>query len=358
MEGTRDNQNGLGSFHLARGIGMVLILLGHSITPFYSPATIMEQGVFSGAGSVLGGGLMVMFFLISGYGFFDRSPKKCISMQTKLLLDPYLYTMGAVLVTKLVLALVLWRPFRSHGGELVLTLLLGLNAEGGGTLWNVPIESVSILWFIIALYGGWILYNGICRLERPWVRDVLAAACLLTGTLLTLVGRVWPFCLPMVLQAAGFLAIGHRIREENLLERKLLWWQWAVPGALALVSMAFGGVNMVACYWKLSLLDVLGALSVGFLLLRLYRWWMDRAPGGAVIRALEAVGFHSVWVVFLHGYEKMIFPWHRLGQWLPGPVCVAVCFVARCLLICLMLRLLEAFRRKGRGKVRVTLEEE
>lgn len=354
-----DNQNGrsLGTFHLARGIGMVLILLGHSITPFYLPAGF-GQGIFSGAGSVLGGGLMVMFFLISGYGFFVRSPRKCISMQTQLLLDPYLYTMGAVLVTRLVLAWVMGRPFREHGGELVLTFLLGLNAEGGGTLWGVPVESVSILWFVLALYGGWIIYNGICQLEKPWLRDALALGCLALGTGLTWIGRVWPFCLPMVLQAVGLLAIGHRMGQKGWLRKKLVWWQWAVIGTLILISAAFGGVNMVACYWKLGILDMAGALCVGFVLLRLYRWWMDHNPGGVVIRGLETVGFYSVWVVFLHGYEKLIFPWHRLGGLLPGPVCVLVCLVARCVLIGLLFLALHTLRRLGKRKPKITLEEE
>lgn len=349
------NSRSLGTFHLARGIGMVLILLGHSITPFYPPVG-QGAGLFSGAGSVLGGGLMVMFFLISGYSFFVRSPRKCVSMQVRLLLDPYLYTMGAVLVTRLVLAWLLGRSFREHGGELVLTFLLGLNAEGGGMLWNVPVESVSILWFVLALFGGWILYNSICRLEKPWLRELLAMGCLVLGTGLTRVGRVWPFCLPMVLQAVGLLSVGRWICREDWLRKKLVWWQWAVIGTVILISAAFGGVNMVACYWKLGLLDMAGALGVGFVLLRLYRCWMDRNPGGPVIWALETVGFYSVWVVFLHGYEKLIFPWHRLGGVLPKPVCVLVCMVARCVVIALLLLALEALRRMGKKKI--TLEEE
>lgn len=343
----------LGSFSLARGIGMVLILLGHSITPFFKPA--VAQGLFAGAGSVLGGGIMAMFFMISGFGFYVRSPKRCLSVQSRLLLEPYIYTMGAILLTRLVLALILDRSFRSHGGELVLTYLLGLNAEGGGTLWGMRIESVSILWFILALYGGWICYNGICRLRSSALRMLLVASCVVLGWLMTVPQKVWPYCLPMVLLCVGYLAAGHWMRQGDWLERKLPWWVWAVVIGASVVCAAFGGVNMVACGWRLGLLDVAGSFCVGFLLLRLYRCCLGLP--GLPVRILEAVGANSLWIVFLHGYEKVIFPWHRLGAYLPRAVCVVVCFTARALLIYLFYRLLRSFGRRSRKK-KVTIEWE
>lgn len=349
-----ENQMSLGSFDLARGVGMVLILLGHSITPFFRPE--VATGLFAGAGSVLGGGIMAMFFMISGFGFYVRSPKRCLSVQTRLLLEPYIYTMGAILLTRLVLALVLGRPFREHGGELVLTYLLGLNAEGGGTLWGMRIESVSILWFILALYGGWICYNGICQLRSGMLQKLLVAFCVVLGWLMTVPQKVWPYCLPMVLLCVGYLAAGHWMRLGGWLERKLPWWGYAIVIGVSLVCAAFGSVNMVACQWRLGLLDVAGSFCVGFLLLRLYRHCLGLRS--FLVRVLEMVGASSLWIVFLHGYEKVIFPWHRLGAYLPGAVCVAVCFVARGLLMYLVYRLLRCVGRRSYRKKKVTIEWE
>lgn len=72
----------LGYFNLARGLGMVSILAGHSLNPLRSvPET---AGFFTGAGSILGGGIIAAFFMISGFGFYRRSPRKCLAVQKKL----------------------------------------------------------------------------------------------------------------------------------------------------------------------------------------------------------------------------------------------------------------------------------
>ena len=338
---------GLGYFNLARGLGMVLILLGHSMTPF-SPADTAA----SGAGSVLGGGIMAMFFLISGMGFYSRSLKKCFSIQYRLLLKPYLLTTAAILLTKLVLAVVKQRPFAKHGGELVLTYLLGLNAEGGGQLWGIPIESVSIFWFILALFGGWMLYNGICRLHSKTLQILLVTGCVVASYLLTLISSVWIFCLPMVLLSVGYLAAGDLIRKHHLLDRKLPVWCWAILLVITGVCACFGGTKLVGCYWKLGLLDVAGSFCVGFLLLRLYHRLMEKAHDGLLIRMVETVGFYSLWIVFLHGYEKVIFPWYRLGEWMSDGVATVVCLAARCTVMYGLFRLLNIINRKCRRKRR------
>lgn len=362
MNTERESCTSLGHFHMARGLGMVLILLGHSITPFFRPdGTETVRSLFSGAGSVLGGGMMAMFFMISGIGFFCRRPGKCIATQTKLLLKPYYITAAAVLLTKALLALVKQRPFADHGAEYILTYLLGLNAEGGGTLLGFPIESVSIFWFILALYTAWLLFNSILRIKSRTAQMLLVTLCVTASWLLTLVSDVWPFCLPIGLLSVGYLAFGYAIRQHQLLDRKLPFWCWAVIWSITLICAAFGGVSIVSCRWQLGLLDVAGSFCVGFLLMRLYHWFMSANRRGALLRLLEGVGLHSIWIVFLHGYEKVIFPWHKLLLLFPDrPVlCVCLCFLLRSAVIYGLYRLISALLRRLRGKRRpgkITIE--
>ena len=351
--------SGLGYFNLARGLGMLLIRLGHSITPFF-PAHAPAQTVFAGAGSVLGGGIMAMFFLSSGFGFYTRSPKKCLSIQKRLLLKPYCLTTAAILATKLLLALIKQRSFAENGGELVLTYLLGLNAEGGGQIGPIPIESVSILWFILALFGGWIICNSIFRLKDARQKILLTALCVAAGYGLTCISKVWPYCLPMMLLCVGYLAAGSLIQRHQLLTKNLPLWCWAGLLAVTCFCAAFGNVNMVACQWKLGLLDVAGSFCVGFLLMRLYHRFMQRNIHNRLTQGLEAAGFYSVWIVFLHGYEKVIIPWYRLGGLFPNAPGLAaiLCLMARCAVMYAMVRLLNMANRKQRRKRRkaITLD--
>ena len=205
---------GLGYFNLARGLGMVLIVLGHSINLYLDPLPTGNGGFFSGAGSVFGGGIMAAFFMISGYGFYKRKPHKCFAIQRKLLLLPYCIVAAAVIISKFLLAVVRQRSFMENGGEFVLTYLLGLNAEGGGTLWGIPVESVSIFWFVLALFGGWLIYNCIAQITSNRLRVLLTAACVILGYVLTLFSKIWPWCLPMALIAVGYLHAGAELKDR------------------------------------------------------------------------------------------------------------------------------------------------
>ena len=111
---------------------------------------------------------------------------RCLKVQAKLLLRPYFVVAAAVILTKIALAIVRQRPFSLHGGEYVPTYLFGLNAEGGGWILGVPVESVSILWFVLALFGGWILYNEISQLGSQALRLVCVLCCVVIGYLMTL----------------------------------------------------------------------------------------------------------------------------------------------------------------------------
>lgn len=341
----------LGYFNIARGIGMFLILFGHSITPFFS-AALPVPTLFSSAGSLLGSGIMAMFFMISGFGFYTRRPRKCWSMQTRLLLKPYLYTTTAILLTKILLAILKQRPFSKHGGSLVVTYLFGLNAEGGSTWHGIPIDSVSIFWFLLALFGSWVICNAIFRLHSRRVQGILVTGCVILSYLLTRISKIWPFCLPIVLLAVGYLAVGTVIQKRNLLEKPLPLWFWWILAGTTTVCCLFGHANIVACQWQLGLLDVAGSFCIGFLLLRLYHHLMQHNWHNRMVSVLEWVGFHSLWIVCLHGYEKVIFPWYRLQTLFPTHpiVCVWLCFLLRCGLIYLLFRLLDPISRRLRRR--------
>lgn len=362
MESTRRKSGDLGYFNLARGLGMLFVVAGHSMGLFMVPSDGTPT-LFSGAGRVFGGGVMAMFFLISGFGFYKRKPKKCLSIQAKMLLRPYCVVAAAILLTKLGLAVIERRSFWKHGGELILTYLLGLNVEGGGTFCGVPVDSISIFWFVLALFGGWIIYNGIVQLESQKIQWVLVAGCTLVGYLLTLISKVWPLCVPIALLAVGYLALGAQIRQHRLLERKLPAWSYILLCVPILISAAYGEVNIVACVWRLGLVDVIGTFCLSFLLLRLYARFMERNPHGHLILLIEAVGFHSIWIVCLHAYEKVIFPWYWLGKVFPQSpgLCMALCFSGRCVVIYLLYRLISYVNKrwgKKRRKKKINIEIE
>lgn len=323
----------LGYFNLARGLGMICIILGHTLNLYLKNSG--DGVLYSGTGSVFGGGIMAAFFMMSGFGFYRRKPKKCLKIQKKFLLHPYWTVAAAVLITKGLLALVLHRSFRKNGGELLFTYLLGLNAEGGGKVFGIPIESVSIFWFVLALFGGWNIYNGIMYVKSEKIRGILIAGCVILSDLLTKISRVWVFCLPLAFLAAGYLAAGEFVKKKNLLEKKIPAVFWCLILLVITVSAAFGKVNIVACVWRLGLFDIAGTFCVGFVLLRIYAAFMKYERNGKIIELIEKIGFNSIWVVCIHAYEKIIFPWYRVAALFSehAVLGICICFAARCLVM-------------------------
>lgn len=341
-------EESLGYFNLARGVGMILIVAGHSANVFLPVSERVSS--WGKAGSVLGGGLMAMFFMISGFGFYKRSPRKCFSIQKKMLLKPYFFVASAVLGTRLFLAIVKQRSFWTHGGELVLTYVLGLNAEGGGKLFTIPVESISILWFLLALFIGWNLYNAIVQLSSGSMQKVLVMGCVILSYLLTQISKVWFYCLPMGLLAVGYLAAGDYIHKKGLLSKEISIWCRGLLMVFSILQMMFGNINIVACVWKLGLLDVAGTFCIGFLIMRLYAEVMRWKLKGRVVGFLEEIGLKSIWIVCLHAYEKIIFPWYRIRAVFTDHVLLGIClcFLARCAIMYVFYRIILVIRRKWR----------
>ena len=326
--------NNLGYFNLARGIGIMMILLGHSIVPFLTASGSGTGGLFSGAGSVLGGGVMAMFFLISGFGFYTRSPKKCFKTQARLLLYPYFQVAGMLIFARMVLSLVRGRNPLTELLNLLLTLPLCVNAENADALFGAPLKSVTILWFILALFGGWVIYNGICRIRDEKKQNLLLLLCLVASWALTLISKAWPLCLPMALLAACYLAAGFTVKRKNLLVEKLPVKAWVFMGVIITASCAFGAVDIGAGIWKLGLVDVAATFCIGFLLLRAYACFMDLEIHNRVIHLVERIGNQSIWIVFFHAIEKSLFPWYRLKDFIDLPwLCILICFTCRSLMI-------------------------
>lgn len=333
MSQSSRNYTSLGFFNEVRGLGIIWIIMGHSAALFMTgqPGAVVNP-LFSGAGRVLGGGVIAMFFMISGFYFYRRSPAKCIRTQAKLLLKPYLITGLLITAVKIWLALLRGTDFLKDTAGMILTYLLGLNGANGMKLFGIPLKSVSVFWFLLALFIGWVLYNYIQHLKKPGMRVLCVIVCVVTSWILSETTEVLPWVLPNGLLAVGYLAAGHFMRERNLLGRKLPHWSCLSVGAIALISMAFGYVDVSRGLWKLGLLDVAGSFCMGYILLMFYNWISKWQWNGWLMKTMERVGRNSIFLIGLHAFEKEIIPWSHLDRVFPDMpgLCIVVCFALRC----------------------------
>lgn len=353
MTGKKLKQYSLGYFNFARGLGTLIVIAGHSMALFLQPAdTSITLPVFMGAGRIVGAGIMAMFFMVSGFYFHPRPNGWCIRVQSRLLLKRYYLTAAAIVVGHGVIALLRGNSYRDYGALLIRTYLFGFNAVNGETFLGGPIGTVSIFWFILALFVGWITYNLICCIKNSKIEYVCVVLCVLAGWALTKITRVWPMAIPMGLIAVGYIAVGVEIRKRRLLEHGVSKPLFAVIACIALISLAFGYVDMSVCIWKLGLLDVAGSFCMGYILMRLYSKLAEFNLQGFIVRHAENMGLHSIWVLCLHAFEKTIIPWKLLVNIFPNHpgLCALICFVGRLFVISVLFWMLYRLRKKIRRR--------
>lgn len=360
MKKTINRHYSLGYFNTARGLGALFVIIGHSMALFLSSMSRMPAlPVFAGAGRVIGSGIMAMLFMVSGFYFQRRPMKRCIRTQTRMLLKPYFSTGLAILLGVSIRLLIEGKPFLKNGLRILTTFALGTNAATGGrTLLGLNVGTVSIFWFVLALCWGWIIYNMISFIPVRWMRFAALCCCALVSRVMVGLSDLWPMALPMALMAVCYLAVGNQIRIHQLMDKKLPVWIQLPIILIALVCLAFGHVDIAACVWKLGLLDMLGSVCVGYLLLLFYAKIMDRPNGSKLFRRIDNLGIQSLKILCLHAFEKEVIPWKRLIEVFPNrPIlCAVLCTVGRLLIIQGLILLLEHIRRFLRRKKRITLE--
>ncbi|MBQ7982827.1 MAG: hypothetical protein IJ302_04615, partial [Clostridia bacterium] len=129
---------------------------------------------------------------------------------------------------------------------------------------GMTVDSVSVFWFLLALVGGNLLVFLLDRCKTVRLRTVLAAVCVLLGWAMSAAVRIWPYCLPLMLLAAGYLAAGRYLSRTGALTAHLPVWSLVCMAAVTLASFAVGGVNMAAGVWRAGLLDVAATFCIGF----------------------------------------------------------------------------------------------
>ena len=334
--------NSIGFFNIARGVGIIFVIIYHSFIYYYP---IKYSGnLFGNFWANIGAGLMVMFFIISGYSFFPKSMKKCVRIQAKLLLQPYYITVVFVLLAKLGLAVIEQRSFWQNGGQYIFSYLLAVNEGWEGTILGLKVDNVAMFWFFWSLFGGWIIFNAISRLKTEKKRATVVTGCVALGYLLTLVKKVWIYVFPNMLIVVGFLFIGYLMRKHKWFEKRNLTKKEMVLLLIpSFITLAFGGCDMYSFTWHLGVVDIIGSTCLGILFCRFFSNLSRMNIQNGLTEFLENVGFKTLQILCVHAFVEKVFPLYRLGQIFAGKkyFAVVVCFAIESISIFIGIRLID-----------------
>lgn len=301
MAQTRDN-----TFDIMKGIGILLVLLGHVWELQY-----IDKIIYSFH--------MPLFFLIAGY--FSHSYKdyalsdisNVILKYARRLVVPFVITTIFTVGMFMVLAVA------KHNWNDVITQLLSL-LWGDICLLETPWGGVcvGVVWFLLALFWA----KTFLLLLSRWERWVLPISFLLSiGALL--LHSVFPYsiwCISIGLVALPFVALGWWLRHHHV-----PYWVYAICIICLIIANIYSSLDMYDYIFDCYPLDVIGACG-GTLCVYFLSRLINRCGESMrwIPNTFEYLGQISLTVVCVHSFEisthlgshiVALTPWAPLPLW-------------------------------------------
>lgn len=303
----------IGMFDFLKGFVMITIVIGHTISmysfennTFITPFLDLLYALFMLCGKPV-------LFIVSGYGFRKSSVKKCFTLQSKYMLKPYAYAAVGTLALHLITRYFVIGSAKSAikaTWQLAVGFLLGTpdnHVFFGETYYNC-----GPMWYILALYVGWIIYNALVN----WLPDKIvfpaAIVCSLIGCWLEHLGFDY-FCIPQGLCVVMYLHMGYLLKKKKILHRDIDWKQNLLSIFIVLVIFAYavltdqakdsgtfiGGLDPV-----LTLLMGFGGCVFLIYLLQINRLKISNSG------LMSKIGNYSLFIFCIHTVEMHGIPWY------------------------------------------------
>lgn len=343
--------NRLGMFDLMKGLGMVVIVVGHTFNSGNGANSIIAA-ILLVVFAIIGGTIMPSFMMASGYGLRKMSTQKCIRQQTKMMLVPYGYTLLGMTVLHLLTRYWLSRSVR--------TTLLQTWQVVGGFLMALPAPkeihgllyyNCGPMWYMIAIYLGWIILN---FLMEKVPEKHLPFAVLLTVTLGWGLGllKLTYFCLPQAMIASGFLYIGYILKKTKAFQSGWIpshWYFYIIAAVITILTVFLAGRtdNMAESIWNLGIISILINAFLGTGILYLLLLVNDVPFIGK--HTVSSIGHNSLYIFAVHTAEMHGIPWYLIQEKLSNSPLLAnlITLILRTVFITAVVSAILFFRAKA-----------
>ena len=304
---------------VAKGIGIVLVVLGHNQIKATLPALTSFIYTFH----------MPMFFLLSGMffrptvRFFDLLRRRFHTILQPYLVIIILMYAAAFLFSELDLSIILSRMAKAA------------YASGYWLDW-------AQLWFLPALFAvnifAWLFFKLIYgRLPALWMRLPLLLGMLWLGVTtlkffldypVTLLGHSFslpglPFNLDLVLVLAAFFLLGYETYQVVPEKFYASWWVLALSGlVLVALNLIFPfKIDFFSRTYESFPINTLEAIAGSLFVLCLSKQIALR--GGRLSQAFQYLGRVSLILLIFHG-PIQIYSYEKLNDWLPNPYVLGI----------------------------------
>lgn len=313
------NRNQIGQYDLAKGLSLIAIAAFHTLGVIgFSSRVANSKGILLVLGAIVkffGIFTIPLFFMISGLGYRSTKIKSCIKKQSRYLLVPYVITAIITCVVNLCIHYACFRYFKGSVEEtkkIAFSYIFG--NENATSFLGHDLFQIGPLWFVLALFIAWNILNIISNIFKNNNKMILivSAGFMLAGYVIILIDKNVPYCIPQAFITVFLLELGYVIKKKKLLFTKISFIEIVAAIALGIISLAFGDINMAENIWKLGLVDMLAAIVIAYVALKIFLK-VNRFENG-IVTFIRTLGKNSMWFVCVHEVELVAIPWYKLVE--------------------------------------------
>ena len=256
---------------------------------------------------------MPMMFIISGY--FIRTTtciKDFIRRRAERLLLPYAFCCMVMTIAESLLEL------RKKNIMIVIKrfvrdVFVSLYGSGNGSgsyfyiknkMWGTG-DEIGMLWFLLALFWGSIIVKILASKRNGFFISIIISVLGVLSSKIVLL----PFSIQNGIACTGWIYLGYEIRKQNLMCKinglgfKSLY---LFMGVIWAISALYGCTNLYENYYKLGIIDVLGAVCGCWIMYVVVANFAQRCKKMKV--ALTWLGFNTMGIYAMHFWENRICP--------------------------------------------------
>lgn len=281
-------KNRVNYFDIAKGIGMVCVILGHL------SLSAVNMVVFTFH--------MPLFFIISGYFLKKQDMKLLVRKKFRQLLIPYFLTCLAIVGLSAAKDF-LWGRTDELAQNALLWCYAGFYGSGNSYSHPFYVKAIGAIWFLFAMFWSIIIYSSIMDHKGCSVLVlVLSLAGYFSAKYIYL-----PWSIQSAMLALVFIHVGHYCRVKPLpLTPHPIWTVSALFLWLFCMYVDKGRFYIVGNYSQNLVIDIIGGIAGTFLVLILSQA-IEQIP--LVSSGLQWFGRHSLVILCLHLVELTFLPW-------------------------------------------------
>ncbi len=334
---------GVGAFDFAKGLGIILVILGHSIQDVSSEnAYISADILVAVVAIILMYAILPMFFIMSGYGSSAANSIITIKKQVRVLIEFYGIYVMAVIVVDAVKVFIMHDLSRKDLIKQIagfFTLTIHDTSVSG-----FEIASMGPMWFFASLCIGKVLLNGVLMVKSRKLQALVIALTLIP--FYCLIKRDYAFfCLAPVCSTLIFLYVGHCLSKFRLFRIKSNYVPLAfIFGTIIFYIAAFLNgpfFSISGNCWGNNIFLGLFISAIGGMVLT----WLCLEYGNTIFRKciyIRKIGRMSAFFFWAHSIEYMVIPWKELmrqinmGMYVKG----IIIFVLRMIIVVVLTAIL------------------